>query len=205
MTSTIKPVACSPLVEMHRRKGATVEQRDGWLVATKYPREPGNLGNAMIDFAHRATYEINGPDVSERLIEFCGADVSVRQIRSANDWHAYRLTPRRAVIFGNVLKTIPEALDVTGGWVTLAVLGPESERLLSKVTALDLRLRTLPVGGCCQGPIFGVNTLFGRFQRRFELHVCYDSAEFLWDVLLDAGEEFQLLSAGIDYASRHFV
>lgn len=205
MPAPVTPLARSPLVEMHRRNGARIEQRDNWLVAAKYPDEPGNIGNALVDFAHRPTWEINGPDVGPRLAACCGSDVSVRQVRSSAEWHAYRLTAARAILFGKLPQPVPGALDVTGGWVSLALLGPDAERLLSKVTAVDLRERTLPVGGCCQGPIFGVNTLFGRFPRRFELHVCYDSAEFLWEVLLDAGAEFQLKPAGIDFAARHFV
>ena len=42
----------------------------------------------------------------------------------------------------------------------------KSEPILNKVTAVDLRERTLPLNACCQGPIFGVNTLFGRFADR---------------------------------------
>ena len=205
MPSASTPIAQSPLVEMHHRHGAHVERRDGWLVAVKYPDEPDTIGNAIVDFAHRPTIEINGPDVGARLTELCGSDLPVRTIRSGAEWHAYRLTPERALAFGRVPKPIPDALDVTGGWVSLALVGPEIERLLNKVTAVDLRARTLPAGGCCQGPIFGVNTLFGRFARRFELHVCYDSAEFLWGVLMDAGAEFNLKPAGIDYAAHHFV
>ena len=81
---------------------------------------------------------------------------------------------------------------------TISVIGSDAERLLNKVTAVDLRERTLPVGGCCQGPLFGVNTLFGRFANRFDLHVCTDSAEFFWEVLLDAGAEFGLRPAGTE-------
>lgn len=200
------PVARSPLIDLHQRNGAQIARRGDWLVAVKYPDEPATIGNAIVDLAHRPTVEINGPDVGARLIECAGADQPIRTIRSVDDaWHAYRLTAHRALVFGKVPKRIPDALDVTGGWVSLALLGPDAESLLSKVTAVDLRERTLPVGGCCQGPIFGVNTLFGRFARRFELHVCYDSAEFLWEVLLDAGAEFNLKPVGIDYAERYFV
>ncbi|HEY3969305.1 MAG TPA: hypothetical protein VGM05_32435 [Planctomycetaceae bacterium] len=199
------PIAQSPLVEMHHRHGAHVERRDGWLVAVKYPAEPGPIGNAIIDFTHRPTVEINGPDVGARLADLCGSDLPVRQIRSADEWHAYRLTAARAIVFGKLPKPVPDSLDVTGGWVSLVLMGPDAERLLNKVTAVDLREQTLPVGSCCQGPIFGVNALFGRFVRRFELHVCYDSAEFLWEVLTDAGAEFHLKPAGIDYAAHHFV
>jgi hypothetical protein len=187
---------------MHQRQGATVALRDGWLVATNYPDEPNAGGNAMIDFAHRPTSELNGPDLSRALADLCGSDVLVRTIHGRSDWQAYRLTAGRAIVFGKVAHTIPGALDMTGGWATIALIGPDAEHILNKITAVDLRERTLPVNGCCQGPIFGVNTLFGRFANRLELHVCGDSAEFLWEVLLDAGAAFDLKPAGTEYATR---
>src|SRR6185369_2399658 len=108
-----------------------------------------------------------------------------------------RLTPTRAIVFGSAAMG-QNSLDVTGAWSTLSLRGPDAERILSKVTAVDLRERTLPPLSCCQGPIFGVNTLFGRFEDRFDLHVASDSAEFFWEVLLDAGAEFGLRPAGVD-------
>jgi sarcosine oxidase gamma subunit len=202
MPTTSSPVARSPLAELHRRHGATLEQRDGWIVAMRYPEEPGTSGNAIVDLAHRPTFEINGPDASRTLTELCGTEVAVRQIHSGAGWQAYRLTSLRSIVFGKFPASMPGALDVTGGWISLALIGPDVERMLSKATAVDLREQTLPVGSCCQGPIFGVNTLFGRFAGRFELHICGDSAEFLWEVLLDAGDEFGLKPAGTEYASR---
>ncbi len=194
------PVAQTPLIDLHRHNGATVQLRDGWMIATRYPGEPGTGENAVIDLAHRPTWEINGPEVSRNLTDLCGSDVPVRRIHPGSGWQAYRLTPGRAIVFGNLPKPVADALDVTGGWVTLALIGPDAERILNKVTANDLRERTLPVHGCCQGPIFGVNTLFGRFANRFELHICGDSAEFFWEVLLDAGGEFNLKPAGAEFA-----
>jgi|SRR5579863_8086640 len=199
------PIAESPLTAMHRRLGARIETRDGWLVAIKYDDEPGSNGNALVDLAHRPTWELSGPDVGQRLAELRGTDVALRRIHSGENWQVYRLTLGRAIIFGKIPQTPTGALDVTGGWVSLALIGRDAERLLNKVTAVDLRDRTIPVGGCCQGPIFGVNTLFGRFADRFELHICGDSAEFLWDVLMDAGEEFGLKPAGADYAKMRLV
>jgi sarcosine oxidase gamma subunit len=210
MPSSNPPIAQSPLTAMHRRHGACVDARDGWLVATKYADEPSSSGNALIDLAHRPTGELAGPEVGQRLAELCGADVPLRGIHAGEDWQAYRLTPGRAILFGKI-PTAPNGapnvpiLDVTGGWVSLALIGRDAERLLNKVTAVDLRERTIPVGGCCQGPIFGVNTLFGRFVDHFELHICGDSAEFLWEVLMDAGEEFGLKPAGADYAKLRLV
>jgi sarcosine oxidase gamma subunit len=186
---------------LHRRNGALVELRNRWLIAARYPEEPRAGANALVDFAHRPTWELNGPDVALQLIALCGNDVRVRSIHAGDGWQAYRLTPRRAIIFGSPVGEMDGALDVTGGWVSLALIGSDAENILNKVTAVDLRHETLPFQACCQGPIFGVNTLFGRFSDRFELHICGDSAEFLWEVLLDAGTEFRLKPAGVDFAS----
>jgi glycine cleavage system aminomethyltransferase T len=200
MPASAPPIAQSPLTDLHRRHGAAMQLRDGWMVATRYPDEPAAGENAIVDLAHWPTWEINGPDVSRKLAELCEYDVLVRKIHVGGDWQVYRLTARRAIVFGKTSSAIAGALDVTGGWVTLALIGPDAEQILNKVTAVDLRERTLPMLGCCQGPIFGVNTLFGRFTDHFELHICGDSAEFLWEVLLDAGGEFGLKPAGADIA-----
>jgi glycine cleavage system aminomethyltransferase T len=200
-----QPTARSPLTERHRRHGATLQLRDGWTLATRYPSEPGAAENAIIDLAHRPTSEINGPEVGRKLTELCGGDVAIRKIYPGSGWEAYRLTAGRAIVFGNLPGSRGDALDVTGGWVTLALVGPDAERILNKVTAVDLRERTMPVHGCCQGPIFGVNTLFGRFANRFELHICGDSAEFIWEVLMDAGGEFGLKPAGTEFAAGQGV
>jgi glycine cleavage system aminomethyltransferase T len=194
------PIAQSPLTDWHRRRGAQIDVRDGWRIASRYPQEPRVGANALVDFAHRPTWELNGPRIVEKIAELCGGDVPIRSIHSRTQWQLYRLTPARAIVFGMPAVEIEDALDVTGGWVSLAVFGPDGERILNKVTAVDLRERTLPLHACCQGPIFGVNTLFGRFSNLFDLHICGDSAEFLWEVLLDAGAEFGLRPAGIDFA-----
>lgn len=194
MPNLSSPVARGPLVAWHRRQGATLEVRGGWEIAVRYPFQPSSAANRVIDLSHRATREINGQETGDALRRLCGAEVPLRRIHIAAGWEAYRLTPSRAVLFG---QTIPNAtgLDVTGGWTSLALYGPDRERILNKVTGVDLREVTLPVGSCCQGPIFGVNTLFGRFDNRFELHICSDSAEFFLEVLLDAGREFDLVPA----------
>lgn len=200
MMTVNAPIARGPLLDLHRRSGATVETLDGWQVAWRYPQQPDRTGNALVDLSHMPTFEINGPETGAALTSICGADVPLRKIHSADGRHVYRLTPSRAIVFGNVPSNTG-AIDVAGGWASLALIGPDVERILNKVTAVDLRERTLPVQACCQGPIFGVNTLFGRFADRLELHVCSDSAEFFWDVLMDAGTEFGLRPAGIERIS----
>ena len=213
---TVTTIARGPLLERHRQLDAIVETLDGWQVAVRYPQQADRMGNALVDLSHVPTFEINGPDTGAALTAICGVDVPLRKIHSGDGRHVYRLTPSRVIVFGNVAELVrvrsgdprslttsaTDAIDVTGGWTSLALIGPDAERILNKVTAVDLRERTLPVQACCQGPIFGVNTLFGRFADRFELHVCSDSAEFFWDVLMDAGAEFGLRPAGIDVCGQ---
>ena len=199
------PIACGPLVDRHRRSGATFEMLDDWQVAVRYPQPTDHAGNVLVDLSHWPTFEINGPEIGAALMSLCGEDVPLRKIQSDGERHVYRLTPSRAIVFGGDLRSLATsatgALDVTGGWSSLALIGPDAERILNKVTAVDLRERTLPAQSCCQGPIFGVNTLFGRLAGRFDLHVCSDSAEFFWDVLMDAGVEFGLCPAGVEWIS----
>lgn len=182
-------------MEAHWRGGAKLEVEQGACVAIRCADEPAHGGNAVIDLSHRSKQELVGKSTGDILRNLLSDDVPVRTIRSHGEAHVYRLTAERAVVFG-ALPPIAGALRITGGWGTLALVGPDRERILQKVTAVDVRERTLPVGTCCQGPIFGVNTLFGRFDRRFELHVSSDAAEFFRDVLLDAGAEFGLRPAG---------
>ena len=180
---------------------------DGWEVAVRYPDEPKAGANAIVDVSHQSAYEITGPQTHEMLRTLCGGEVPIRSIHIAAvldrnggfseypEFSTYRLTDERAIVFGD--DPVPDAIDVTGGWASVALFGPAARTILGKITAVDLRDVWLSIGHCCQGPIFGVNTLFGRFANRFELHVCPDSMEFLWQVLLDAGREFQLKPAGL--------
>ena len=195
-------IARGPLVDLHRKSGATLETMDGWLIARRYPSEPAPAGNAIVDVSHWTTYEINGRATGDAVRELCGADLPVRGVHTGSGRFVYRLTPTRAIVFGGTLPP-GDIVDVTGGWASISLLGPDATAILNKVTAVDLRERTLSAGGCCQGPLFAVNTLFGRFPGRFDLHVCTDSAEFFWEVLLDAGAEFDLRPAGIDVMQAH--
>ena len=196
MTMTT-PIARGPLIDRHRQSSAAVELIDGWQVAVRYPQSTDRAGNVLVDLSHWPTFEINGPETGTTLMSLCCEDVPLRKIHCEGERHVYRLTPSRAIVFGKLSPSV-NGLDVTGGWSSLALIGPDAERILNKVTAVDLRERTLPVQSCCQGPIFGVNTLFGRLAGRFDLHVCSDSAEFFWEVLMDAGAEFGLRPAGIE-------
>ncbi len=197
------PSPRGPLYEWHLNAAAQFGLVDGWPVALRYPpREPQPESNMLMDLSHWPAWELGGRETERALQELCGGTVPLRQIRPLDSGYVCRLTPSRALVFGKLPGPIWGALDVTGGWSAVVLAGPDRERILSKITSVDLRDTTLPALSCCQGPIFGVNTLFCRFPDRFELHVCPDSLQFFWDVLLDAGQEFGLQPAGLESYHR---
>ncbi len=174
------PIATGPLIPLHRRDGATIEIVSGWETAVNYPSEPARTGNALVDLTGRMVNEINGPETEADLSTLCGCDVPIRALKSNSSRDVYRLTSVRAILLGDAV--IDGAINVTGGWASIGLYGPQSLAILQKITAIDLRACSLGVGQCAQGPVFGVNVLFGRFADHYELHACPDMTQFLWEV-----------------------
>lgn len=191
---TTAPLATGPLIPLHRHSGAEIDVIAGWEIAGKYPHEPARSANAIIDLTGRTVSEINGPDTETIANALANERLPIRGLKTVAGRDIYRLTNARAIVFSDSL--IDNAINVTGGWASIGLYGPQSLAILQKITAIDLRNRTLGVGQCAQGPVFGVNVLFGRFPDHYELHACPDMTQFLWEVLLDAGGEFALRPAG---------
>lgn len=191
---TTAPLASGPLIPLHRHSGAEIDVIAGWEIAGKYPSEPPRPANAIVDLTGRNVSEINGPETGAVVKTLCGEDLPIRSLKTVSGHDVYRLTNARAIAFGS--DPIADALNVTGGWASIGLYGPQSLAVLQKITAIDLRNSSLGVGQCAQGPVFGVNVLFGHFPDHYELHACPDMTQFLWEVLLDAGGEFGLKPAG---------
>lgn len=192
MTSV--PLATGPLIPLHRKCGAEIDVISGWEIAGKYPHEPPRSANAIVDLTGRTVSEINGPDTESIITALTNDRLPIRGLKTVAGQDIYRLTSVRAIVFGD--SPVESAINVTGGWASIGLYGPQSRAVLQKITAIDLRDRTLGVGQCAQGPVFGVNVLFGHFADHYELHACPDMTQFLWEVLLDAGSEFALKPAG---------
>lgn len=191
---TAAPIAAGPLIPAHRRAGATLGIVSGWETALNYPSEPARTANALVDLTGRCVSEFNGPETETLLRSLTGDHFPIRALKTVAGRDVYRLTNLRAIVFG--AEPVENAINVTGGWATIGLYGPASLAILQKITAIDLRDRTLGVGQCAQGPVFGVNVLFGRFDDHYELHACPDMSQFLWEVLLDAGLEFHMKPVG---------
>lgn len=84
--------------------------------------------------------------------------------------------------------------DVTSSFTAIQIAGPHSRDLLRKLTALDLRPAQFPDLSCAQGSLAGIHTLVIRAD--IQAHLAYqvysgrEFGEYLWNALLDAGQEF---------------
>jgi sarcosine oxidase subunit alpha len=95
-----------------------------------------------------------------------------------------------------------QIVNVSGALSAVALSGPESRRILARVTELDVSGGELPYLGVRAGAVAGVPALVMRIgflgELGFELHFPSAAAEHVWDALLEAGADVGILPIGIE-------
>lgn len=126
------PVAKSCVERRFRDAGATFEEREGWLVPVSVPGEADRLAHVGVaDLSHLAKVEVRpAPDAI------------------AGDAVLYRISPRRALVLGapaavDAAGLSGTTIDVSGALGILAIVGPEAETVIRRLT----HLHTFPKGG----------------------------------------------------------
>src|SRR5262249_40843987 len=80
-------------------------------------------------------------------------------------------------------------------------VGPRSQDLLCKLTALDLSPSQFPDLTCAQGGVAQVHALVVRTdvgdELAYEVYCGREFAEYLWNTLRDAGQEFAAVPFGV--------
>ncbi|WP_020592790.1 GcvT family protein [Kiloniella laminariae] len=103
-------------------------------------------------------------------------------------------------------RNIPEdshciATDVTSGYALFAVMGPNSRKLLNKVTPTDLSNEAFPFGTCQEIDLGYARILAGRItyvgELGWELYIPSEFAVHVYDTLMEAGAEFDLKPGGM--------
>ena len=99
-----------------------------------------------------------------------------------------------------------ELQDITEDWATFSLMGPLAREVLAKITTDDLENESFPFGTCHTIDIndeFSTNvpnvlalrvTYVG--ELGWELHMPRDSAEILYDALMEAGKDLAIVNAG---------
>lgn len=90
--------------------------------------------------------------------------------------------------------------NLTSALVAVHLVGPYSHELLHKLTALDLSPLQFPDLTCAQGSVARVHALVVRAdvgsELAYEVYCGREYGEYLWDTLMDAGQEFGVVSFG---------
>ncbi len=118
--------------------------------------------------------------------------------------------PGQAPVVAGILAQSPgdcaHAVDVTSALAGLKVTGPLSHRLLAFVTELDISPWEFSNMTCAQAKVAEIH---GTVLRRdlggltsYDLYVGWEYGVYMWDALMEAGEEYGLTPFGTEAMER---
>jgi sarcosine oxidase subunit alpha len=94
------------------------------------------------------------------------------------------------------------ATNVTSALAAVNLAGPKSRDVLAKVTDLDVSPAALPYLRAVQGTVAGVPATILRIgfvgELGYEMHFAAEYGEYVWDVLMNAGQEFGIAPFGVE-------
>ncbi len=179
----------------------------------------------LFDVSHMGELELRGPEAGAVCEELTVNDIARLRVGDAqytilcndqggvlDDLIVIRLGPERYLLVVNAANTAAdlawirerargrcEVLDRSDEFALLALQGPEAERVLRELTALDLR--TLRPFTAIEGPIVDRRVLVSRTgytgEDGFELLVESAEARLLWDAVLEVTLRQGGLPAGL--------
>jgi sarcosine oxidase subunit alpha len=95
-----------------------------------------------------------------------------------------------------------EIADVTGALAAVNVAGPRSRDLMERLTDLDVSNESLAYLDTREGRIAGVPSLLLRIgfvgELGYELHFASPYGEYLWDTILERGEDLGIRPFGLE-------
>ena len=92
--------------------------------------------------------------------------------------------------------------NVTAGYAAINVAGPNSRAVLGKLTDCDLTSDAFPYMACREAEVAGIPVLMLRIgfvgETGWEIHCPAESAEGLWNDLLQVGAEYKICPFGVE-------
>jgi glycine cleavage system aminomethyltransferase T len=176
------PVAKSAIERAQRDLGATFEERGGWLVPVSIPGEENHGSVGVADVSHLTKLELRP----------AGAEVAGDGIV----W--YPISPRRALVLcapalrGSVRGQIGDrfALDVTGAYSVIALVGPEAGTVLRRMT----HIHHFPSGG-------EIAHVQGHVLQRgggYWVVCAQELGQYVWEVAVDRASALGGGAVGVD-------
>ena len=178
----IHPVAVSAIERAQRDLGATFEERGGWLVPVSIPGEEERAAVGIADVSHQTKLELRP---AGEPIEGDGIT-----------WYA--ISPRRALVLcrpglgDSVRGRVGDrsSLDVTGAYAVIAIVGPEADTVLRRLTHID----HFPSGG----EIAHVQGHVLRCEGGYWVLCAQELGQYVWEVAVDRASALGGGAVGVD-------
>ncbi len=178
----VHPVAKSAIERAQRDLGATFAERGGWLVPTSIPGQEEHSAVGIADLSHLTKLELRP---AGEAIEGEGIV-----------WHP--ISPRRALVLcapelGDAVRARVGdrfSLDVTGAYSVIAIVGPEADTVLRRMT----HIHHFPSGG-------EIAHVQGHVLQRgggYWVICAQELGHYVWDVAVDRASALGGGPVGVD-------
>jgi glycine cleavage system aminomethyltransferase T len=191
--------------------GATVEQRDGWNVATSFPDEDAHLSVVgFADMSHLGKIEVQG-DVGA----ITGHDLELgRALRADGAWWC-PYSKQRAVVLCEPAETktlrerltaaaesghgLASVIDTTTAWGAMTICGPLAREAFARFTAIDLRPQVTPPEAFRPGSVARTGgAILCEAPDRYLMLFGAALGQYVWTVVADAAGHLGGGPVGVD-------
>lgn len=221
MVATLHPIKRSPVHHKLAESGAVLAEVSGWFLAEHFgdaqaEAEAARASIGFCDLSSTAKCEVKGADVSEYLGSILGgppplpgrsALVGSGYVCRISRYHAiFIFDPEDAAFAARIREAsshfpCAHVTDRSSGLGCFFLCGPQACAVLRKLTPLDLRPAVFPDFSCAYTPMAAIRVLVARRDRwrlpGYEIFFSREYGEYFWDVLREAGEEFQMRPFGL--------
>ena len=208
MTTAEHITRLSPLHSVHGQLGAVFTEVAGWQMVERYGSIEDELTGVtdsagVCDMTGQMAVRVKSLDLDAVVGSSRVAEIG--SIAHDGDLVIASLTAEEVLVLGpptdiDVWQTqlgvetdgVPsrQVTDVTSGMTALRIVGPRARDVISSLTSLDVRERSMPDGSCAQAAFAEVH---GTLLRRdiagdaaFELYVAREFGVYVWEVVLES-------------------
>jgi sarcosine oxidase subunit alpha len=209
----------------HAAHGARLVERGGWQLVAAY-RSPEQEAEAartslgVADVSSDSKIRLRGPGVAAvaHLLASDGVAPGPRGVARllGGQVLACRLTDDHLLLLAGAsgLAALAQLLaeytrdqtvlqdDATSAAAGFCLIGPRWAELLRRLTSLDVGPQCLPVPGCAETSLAGVEALLVRANElslpSVRVYIPWDLGEYVWERMMQVGREFSLTPMGLE-------